>query len=122
MHIKDVTEADIQSNIPLAGRKPDQISTTVNVGDVEFSEGKFVVIAGPCTIEGREMMLETGTSVKEAGASMIRGGAFKPLTFPYRNEKMFQLEEEGLKYLAESKQKTGLPVVTEILDLSLIHI
>ena len=85
MTSKDVTEADIQSNIPLAGRKPDQISTTVNVGDVEFSEGKFVVIAGPCTIEGREMMLETGTSVKEAGASMIRGGAFKPLTFPYRN-------------------------------------
>ena len=117
MTSKDVTEADIQSNIPLAGRKPDQISTTVNVGDVEFSEGKFVVIAGPCTIEGREMMLETGTSVKEAGASMIRGGAFKPLTFPYRNEKMFQLEEEGLKYLAESKQETGLPVVTEILDV-----
>tara|TARA_Y100000590_G_C15715511_1_gene1011748 strand:- start:480 stop:1349 length:870 start_codon:yes stop_codon:yes gene_type:complete len=117
MTSKDVTEADIQSNIPLVGRKPDQISTTVNVGDVEFSEGKFVVIAGPCTIEGREMMLETGTSVKEAGASMIRGGAFKPLTFPYRNDKMFQLEEEGLKYLAESKQKTGLPVVTEILDV-----
>ena len=92
MTSKDVTEADIQSNIPLVGRKPDQISTTVNVGDVEFSEGKFVVIAGPCTIEGREMMLETGTSEKEAGASMIRGGAFKPLTFPYRNEKMFQLD------------------------------
>ena len=117
MTTKDVTEADLQNNIPLAGRKPGQANTVAKVGDVEFGGGKFVVIAGPCTVEGRDMMMNTGDAVKASGASMMRGGAFKPMTFPYRNAKTFQLEEEGLKYLAEARERTGLPIVTEILDV-----
>ena len=117
MTSKDVTEADLKSNIPLAGRKPGQANTVVKVGGAEFGGGKLAVIAGPCTIEGHDMMMDTGDHVKASGAVMMRGGAFKPMTFPYRNDKTFQLEEEGLKYLAEARDRTGLPMVTEILDV-----
>ena len=117
MTSKDVTEADLQSNIPLAGRHPGQADTIVNVGGVAFGGPKFVVIAGPCTIENHDMMMDTGDAVNASGAAMMRGGAFKPLTFPYRSDKMFQLGEEGLQYLAEARERTGLPVVTEILDV-----
>jgi 3-deoxy-7-phosphoheptulonate synthase len=75
--------------------------------------GKVVpVVAGPCSVEGRSQLLETAHAVKEAGASALRAGAFKPRTSPYQ----FQgLAEEGLEYLAEAREQTGLPVITEVL-------
>ena len=75
--------------------------------------GKFIpVIAGPCSVEGRAQTLEVAQAVKEAGASALRAGAFKPRTSPYQ----FQgLAEEGLEYLAEAREATGLPVITEVL-------
>jgi len=74
--------------------------------------GAFVVIAGPCSVESREHVLEVASFVKEQGAHMFRGGAFKPRTSPYS----FQgLGLEGLKYLAEARDRTGLPVITEVL-------
>ena len=74
----------------------------------------FTVIAGPCTVESRDMLLETAETVRAAGAHMLRGGAFKPRTSPHS----FQgLGAEGLRLLAEAKQETGLPVVTELLDV-----
>ncbi|TDA67051.1 MAG: 3-deoxy-7-phosphoheptulonate synthase [Clostridia bacterium] len=80
----------------------------------------FHIIAGPCAVEGREQLLEAALAVKEAGATMLRGGAYKPRTSPYS----FQgLEEEGLKILAEAREASSLPVVTEVMDpryLSLI--
>ncbi|KAF0133708.1 MAG: 3-deoxy-7-phosphoheptulonate synthase [Candidatus Saganbacteria bacterium] len=73
----------------------------------------IAVIAGPCSVESKEQMLEVAEEVKKAGASALRGGAFKPRTSPYS----FQgLGEEGLKILAEAKKKTGLPIVTEVMD------
>jgi 3-deoxy-7-phosphoheptulonate synthase len=72
-----------------------------------------VVMAGPCSVESREQVLEVAAKVKAAGASVLRGGAFKPRTSPYA----FQgLEEEGLKYLAEARKETGLPVITEVME------
>ncbi|MFH1826649.1 MAG: 3-deoxy-7-phosphoheptulonate synthase [bacterium] len=74
---------------------------------------KIVVMAGPCSVESREQIIETAKAVKKAGASVLRGGAFKPRTSPYA----FQgLGEEGLKYLAEAREITGLPIVTEVMD------
>ena len=74
----------------------------------------FTTIAGPCTVESRDMLLETAEAVKAAGAQMLRGGAFKPRTSPHS----FQgLGEEGLRLLSEAKEQTGLPVVTELLDV-----
>ncbi len=86
--------------------------TIVQVGDVKFGED-FVVIAGPCSVESEEQTLNIAHAIKEAGATMIRGGAFKPRTSPYA----FQgLGLKGLKILEKAKEETGLPVVSEVLD------
>src|SRR5215213_11860414 len=87
--------------------------TIVKVGNARIGGGRPVVIGGPCVIEGRESLLETARAMKAAGADMLRGGAFKPRTSPYA----FQgLGEEGLRYLAEAREATGLPVVTEAME------
>jgi 3-deoxy-7-phosphoheptulonate synthase len=87
--------------------------TKVRVGDVVFGGPETVVIAGPCAIEGRDVLLEIARAVKAAGASVLRGGAFKPRTSPYAFR---GLGEEGLRFLAEARDETGLPVVTEVMD------
>ncbi|OQB40073.1 MAG: Phospho-2-dehydro-3-deoxyheptonate aldolase [Candidatus Latescibacteria bacterium ADurb.Bin168] len=85
--------------------------TVVNVGNAAFGAGKFAVIAGPCSVESEEQLLSTAQKVKEAGARVLRGGAFKPRTSPYA----FQgLAEEGLKILAFARNETGLPFATEV--------
>jgi 3-deoxy-7-phosphoheptulonate synthase len=90
----------------------DNKRTVVTVGDVKVGED-LVVIAGPCSVEGEEQTIRTAQKVKEAGASMLRGGAFKPRTSPYE----FQgLGLKGLKMLERAKTETGLPVVTEVTD------
>ena len=77
--------------------------------------GNFALIAGPCTVESRDQMLESARDVAAGGATMLRGGAYKPRTSPYS----FQgLGQEGLKRLAEAKAETGLPIVTELLNLA----
>ena len=105
-------ELSVSSALKLAVRGTRQ-DTVVNVGDVKVGGNKVVVIAGPCAVEGREQLLKTAHSVKNSGASMLRGGAFKPRTLPYS----FQgLGEEGLKLLAEAREETGLPIVTEVMS------
>ncbi len=116
MTLKDITENDLRSNIPLAAKKTEDHRSQVTVGNTVFGGDAFVVIAGPCCVENRDQLLDISRHVKDAGATVLRGGAFKPMTFPYRSEKTFQLEEEGLGYLAEAREATGLPVVTEVLD------
>ena len=87
--------------------------TIVNVGGVEIGGDKVVVIAGPCSVESREQLFSTAHAVKKAGASLLRGGAYKPRTSPYD----FQgLGEEALKILREASDETGLPVVTEVMS------
>jgi 3-deoxy-7-phosphoheptulonate synthase len=82
------------------------------INGVTVGGKKLVVMAGPCAVEGREQLLEAAQAVKEAGAQILRGGAFKPRTSPYS----FQgLGEEGLKYLAEARRETGLAVVSEVM-------
>jgi len=85
----------------------------VRVGPVTFGAGRPVVIAGPCAVEGLAQTLEIAQAVRDAGGEMLRGGAFKPRTSPYS----FQgLGERGLEILAEVRDQTGLPVVTEVMD------
>lgn len=86
----------------------------VRVGEHEIGGSQVHVMAGPCAVESREQLLETAHAVKEAGATFLRGGAYKPRTSPYA----FQgLAEEGLRYLAEAREATGLLVVTEVVDV-----
>lgn len=92
--------------------------TVVKVDGVFIGGGFFTVMAGPCSVESYEQLLTTAKAVKEAGASILRGGAFKPRTSPYS----FQgLGIEGLKMLSEVSRKTGLPVVTEVMDVRQIE-
>jgi len=87
--------------------------TSFMVRDVPVGQEQLIVIAGPCSVESREQLLETAHAVKEAGAHMLRGGAYKPRTSPYS----FQgLGEAGLKLLAEAREATGLPIVTEVMS------
>ncbi len=97
----------------LASSETKKKRTTIKIGSVEFGNSQFVVIAGPCSVESREQIIQSAELVKKAGAQMLRGGAFKPRTSPYS----FQgLEEEGLKFLAEAREKTGLPFATEVIS------
>jgi 3-deoxy-7-phosphoheptulonate synthase len=97
----------------LASREVHPGNTRVQVDGVTIGGERVVVMAGPCSVESREQLFEVGTRVKAAGAAMLRGGAFKPRTSPYA----FQgLEEAGLRLLAEAREATKLPVVTEVME------
>ncbi len=97
----------------LASRELQPSTSVIKVNGVNIGAEKLCVMAGPCSVEDEEQIMTTAQAVKDAGATMLRGGAYKPRTSPYT----FQgLGEEGLKLLARAREMTGLPVVTEILD------
>jgi 3-deoxy-7-phosphoheptulonate synthase len=97
----------------LASRDFRKENTVIDVGGMQIGGNRIAVMAGPCAIENKTLLVEIAKEVKAAGANFLRGGAFKPRTSPYA----FQgLEEEGLKYLAETRERVGLPVVTEVMD------
>lgn len=98
----------------LVSRELHPHDSVVRVGDVPIGSGYFTVMAGPCAVESEEQIVEVAHKVKAAGGQLLRGGAYKPRTSPYS----FQgLEEEGLRYLATASKETGLPVVTEVIDV-----
>lgn len=96
----------------LAAREFHPQDTIVQVGDLAIGGGSFVAIAGPCAVESEEQIMTTAFAVREAGAHMLRGGAFKPRSSPYTFR---GLGEEGLRLLAQARAETGLPVVTEVM-------
>ena len=97
----------------LASRESKAGDTVIRVGKVAIGGSNFVVIAGPCSVESSDQMLDTARAVKEAGGVILRGGAFKPRSSPYSFQGM---GEEGLKLLAQARELTGLPIVTEVMD------
>jgi len=103
----------IQRPYKLVARETAPEPTVIQVRGRRIGGGHFGLIAGPCTVESREQTLETARAVAEAGASMLRGGAFKPRTSPYSFR---GLGERALEILAEAREKTGLPIVTELMD------
>ena len=103
----------IQEPYKQANRKMHPKNSIIDVSGVKIGGGHFQVIAGPCSIETEEQMNSVAKSIKESGASLLRGGAFKPRTSPYA----FQgLHGEGIMLLMEAKRTTGLPIVTEIMS------
>ncbi|MBQ6140459.1 MAG: 3-deoxy-7-phosphoheptulonate synthase [Kiritimatiellae bacterium] len=111
----DVVESvqRIQEPYKAANRKFHPDDSVIDCSGVKVGGGAFAVIAGPCSVETDEQLLSVARSVKAAGATMLRGGAFKPRTSPYS----FQgLGAEGLRILAAAKKETGLPIVTELMD------
>jgi len=100
-------------SIPLVDRRRQPEGSVVRVLDLQFGGETPVLIAGPCSVESESMILETAEAVAAAGGDMLRGGAYKPRTSPYD----FQgLGVKGLRYLADARERTGLPVVTEVLS------
>jgi len=98
-----------------ANRKFHPDDTVVQIGDLAIGGGNFQIIAGPCSVESEEQIIDIAKAVKASGAGLLRGGAFKPRTSPYD----FQgLRAEGLELLLEAKQVTGMPIVTEIMSAS----
>ena len=114
------TMSGVEDTVPistpykLAGRETKGEDTVITVGDVQIGGGKTVVIAGPCAVENEEQLMQTARAVKERGAHLLRGGAFKPRTSPYSFR---GLEVEGLKLLAQAREETGLPVCTEVMSV-----
>ena len=110
----------VQEPFKKVSRKFHPADTVVEIGDVSIGNGRnFSVIAGPCSVETEEQILTVAKSVKENGAKILRGGAYKPRTSPYS----FQgLELEGLELLKEARKETGLPIVTEIMCPSLVEV
>ena len=105
------TSVSISKSYKLASREFHPQSSTVRVGEIEIGGEVPVVMAGPCAVESKEQLFEAAEIVQKGGAQVLRGGAYKPRTSPYS----FQgLEEKGLEYLAEARERTGLKVVTEV--------
>ena len=105
----------IQEPFKNANRKFHPQDTVVNIGGGKIGGGNFQFIAGPCSVESENQIIGIAKAVKAAGAKLLRGGAFKPRTSPYA----FQgLRGEGIRLLLEAKKETGLPIVTEIMDIS----
>ena len=108
----------ISKSYKLASREFHPQSSVINVSGVEIGGNEPIIMAGPCAVESREQLLEAAEIIKAGGAQFLRGGAYKPRTSPYS----FQgLEEEGLKYLAEAREKTGLKIVTEVTTVEAIE-
>lgn len=107
--VKRVSEPFKQAN-----RKFHPNDSIIEVGNVKIGGGHFALIAGPCSVESREQIIEVAQAVKASGANILRGGAFKPRTSPYA----FQgLKEVGLQLLLDAKEATGLPIITEIMNI-----
>lgn len=105
----------IQEPYKNSNRKFHPKDTVITMENAKIGGGNFAVIAGPCSVESEEQICEIAREVKKAGATLLRGGAFKPRTSPYA----FQgLRHDGLKMLVTAKQETGLPIVTEIMDIA----
>lgn len=105
----------VQEPYKNANRKFHPDDTVINVGETKVGNGSLNIIAGPCSVENEEQIIATAVAVKEAGATMLRGGAFKPRTSPYA----FQgLRADGIELLLEAKKVTGLPIVTEIMSFA----
>ncbi len=112
--VKRVSEPFKQAN-----RKFHPKDSVIEAGSAKIGGGYFGLIAGPCSVESEEQIIEVAAAVKEAGANMLRGGAFKPRTSPYAFQGM---GAEGLRLLLKAKEATGLPIVTEIMNINTLEL
>lgn len=112
--VKRVSEPFKQAN-----RKFHPNNSVIQVGDVKIGDGHFAMMAGPCSVESEEQIIEVAQAVKAAGANILRGGAFKPRTSPYAFQGM---KGEGIDLLLKAKKETGLPIVTEIMNISTLEL
>ncbi len=119
---KDISEEDLKTKFPLVAKKNKNHKSKFNVSGVEFGGNLIPIFAGPNMVESEELIRETAVSVKKSGAHFLRGGAFKPLSFPYRGPKYTETREQGIKWLKNAKEISGIPVITEVMEEKFIDL
>ena len=113
---KDVTKEDLESKFPLVAKKNEDHKSSFFIRDIQFGGSFIPIFAGPNMVESRDLIFNVAKNVKKLGAHFLRGGAFKPLTFPYRSEKYNETREDGIRWLKEVKEEVGIPIITEVME------
>jgi len=113
---KDVSPEDLLTKFPLAAKKNDSHKSKFSIAGVEFGGELIPVFAGPNMVESKDLIENVAINVKKHGAHFLRGGAFKPLSFPYRSKKYNETREQGIQWLADAKEKANIPIITEIME------
>ena len=113
---KDISQSDLKEKFPLVAKKNKSHKSIFDVSGVEFGSNNIPVFAGPNMVESKELIMDIAKNIKNIGANFLRGGAFKPLTFPYRSEKYNETRLDGLKWLKEAKEEYKIPIITEIME------
>jgi 3-deoxy-7-phosphoheptulonate synthase len=113
---KDITLEDLETKFPLVAKKHKEHRTKFEVAGVEFGGDLIPIFAGPNMVESSDLIVDVAIAVKKIGAHFLRGGAFKPLSFPYRSEKYTETREQGLEWLKEAKAAASIPIITEVME------
>ena len=113
---KDISYEDIKTKFPLVAKKNKNHKSKFKVSGVEFGSKLVPIFAGPNMVESEKLIMNCAKNVKKFGAHFLRGGAFKPLTFPYRSSKYTETREKGIEWLKKAKHEFGIPVITEIME------
>jgi len=113
---KDISKEDIATKFPLAAKQNDSHKSKFEIAGIEFGGDLIPVFAGPNMVESKELIVNIAQNVKKSGAHFLRGGAFKPLSFPYRSDKYNETRELGIEWLADAKEKAKIPVITEVME------
>ena len=113
---KDVSTTDMNEKFPLASKKNNTHYSKFEVAGIPFGDKLIPVMAGPNMVESEELIVDIAINVKKAGAHFLRGGAFKPLSFPYRSEKYTETREDGIKWLGIAKEESGIGIITEVME------
>jgi 3-deoxy-7-phosphoheptulonate synthase len=113
---KDITIEDLKTKFPLCAKKNKNHRSKFKVAGVEFGGNTIPIFAGPNMVESEKLIMDVAKNVKKIGAHFLRGGAFKPLTFPYRSKKYTETREDGIRWLSRAKKKYGIPIITEVME------
>ena len=113
---KDITTEDMKEKFPLAAKDNNNDFSTFEVNGITFGDKCIPIMAGPNMVESEQLIIETALSVKKSGAHFLRGGAFKPLSFPYRSVKYNETREDGIKWLGIAKKEANIGIITEVME------
>ncbi len=113
---KDISVEDIKTKFPLVAKKNKNHKSKFKISGIEFGGNLIPIFAGPNMVESKKLIIDCALNVKKSGAHFLRGGAFKPLTFPYRSKKYTETRLEGLNWLKQAKNEANIPVITEIME------
>jgi 3-deoxy-7-phosphoheptulonate synthase len=113
---KDISVEDIKTKFPLVAKKNKNHKSKFKISGVEFGGNLIPIFAGPNMVESEKLIIDCALNVKKFGAHFLRGGAFKPLTFPYRSKKYTETRLDGLRWLKQAKVEAKIPVITEIME------